>query len=83
MPAVNIWAVLVATAASQLFGFAWYSVLFGEPWAVQSMQRRLLALTSTTTARHESAQSRCYAALRAACRGQCVPSIDAASASRD
>lgn len=34
MPAVNIWAVVAATVASQLLGFVWYSVLFGKQWAV-------------------------------------------------
>lgn len=33
MPAINIWAVLIATIASQLIGFVWYSVIFSEPWA--------------------------------------------------
>jgi hypothetical protein len=34
MPQIQIWAVIVATVASQVVGFMWYSLLFGRTWAV-------------------------------------------------
>jgi hypothetical protein len=34
MPQIQIWAIVVATVASQILGFVWYSVVFGRTWAV-------------------------------------------------
>lgn len=33
MVEINVWAIVVATVASQIAGYLWYSVLFGRAWA--------------------------------------------------
>lgn len=46
MPTINIWAVIVATVASQALGFVWYSLVFGKPWAL-GYRLEATALAST------------------------------------